>query len=67
MLRGVALADAIKRSQIIRPTDCPIFKNWNFGISTGYPQVIHEILFVNQQLSKVPILCSNLEQLYIRD
>lgn len=36
LLRCVALANAVKRSQIIRPTDCPIFKNWNFGISTGY-------------------------------
>jgi len=36
VLRGVALAGAVKRSQIIRPTSFVLFKNWNFGISTGY-------------------------------
>ena len=66
ILLCVALADTVLLSQIISPTGCPIFKNWNFGIFTGYPQVIHEILFINQRLSKVPILCSKLEQLYIR-
>lgn len=65
--RCFALASAVKRSRIIRPTSFVLFKNWNFGIFTGYPQVIHEIRLINQRLSKVPILCSRLEQLYIRD
>ena len=67
ILRDVALANAVKLSQIICPTRCPILKNWNFGIFTGYPQVIHEIRLINQRLSKIPISCSKLEQLYIRD
>ncbi len=65
--RCVALANAVKRSRIIRPTGFVLFKNWNFGISTTYPQVIHEIRLINQRLSKVPIFSSKLEQLYIRD
>lgn len=32
----VALANAVKRSQIICPTSFVLFENWNFGISTGY-------------------------------
>ena len=58
----IALAEAVERSQIISPTGCPIFKNWNFGIFRA------KMVFSSLKSSTcaVPILRSKLELLYIR-
>jgi len=63
ILRCVALAKAVLLFQIVAPTGCPIFKNWNFGIFRA------KVVFSSLKSStyKIPILCSRLEQLYIRD
>ena len=62
MLRGVALAEPFKLSQNFSPTDCPILKNWNFGIFEV------KVVFSSLKSStyKIPIFSSKLEQLYIR-
>ena len=63
LLRCVALANAVKRSQIIRPTSFVLFKNWNFGIFRS--KVVFSSL--KSRTYKIPISGSKLEQLYIRD
>jgi hypothetical protein len=63
LLRCVALANAVKRSQIICPTSFVLFKNWNFGIFRS--KVVFSSL--KSRTYKIPISGSKLEQLYIRD
>jgi len=62
MLLCFALADPFLLFQIFFATGCPILKNWNFGIFRS--KVVFSCL--KSSTYKIPILCSNLEQLYIR-
>ena len=63
VLWDIALANTVLLFQIISPTSFVLLENWNFGIFR--PKVVFSCL--KSRTYKIPILCSNLEQLYIRD